>query len=313
MERKRFHLAGGAVSILGTCNLACKTCYSNSSPAVGDTYTLPELQRILDIFAKYGIQHVFLGGGEPLLHPSLPEIFAYAKSAGMSASISSNGQLITQEILTRLASAGLTHDFSVSLDGPDEKTNSFIRGRNSFVPTLRGMYELMKFGKIVWGVNFVSTKPNLGKALATAEMAQRLGASYFNLIKSTPFGRAVMHLNALQITYDEFHRERESLGAVFPRMGTFYGDIYLYDLAGVSRYGMESYFDAPQFEGVPSGISIEAGGRVDLTPSKILLGNCRQEDIGVILERLGSQDVLHRYSDWFSGKRRGVHQVQRAM
>lgn len=313
MEQKQLHLAGGAVSIIGTCTLACKTCYSNSSPAVRDAYTLPELQRIFDIFAEHGIQHVFLGGGEPLLHPSLSEIFAYAKGVGMSVSISSNGQLITQEILSRLAVAGLTHDFSVSLDGPDEKTNSFIRGRNAFVPTLRGMYELMKFGKIVWGVNFVSAKPNLGKALATAEMARRLGASYFNLIKFSPFGRAVMHLNALQITYDEFHQERESLEAVFPRMGTFYGDIYLYDLADVSRYGMESYFDAAQFEGVPSGISIEAGGRVDLTPSKIFLGNCRQEDISSILGKLDSKDVLHCYSDWFSGKRRGVHQVQRTM
>lgn len=313
MRQKQLRLAGGAVSILGTCTLACKTCYSNSSPAVRDAYTLPELRGILDIFMTYGIQHVFLGGGEPLLHPSLPEIFAHAKSIGMSASISSNGHLITRKILERLADVGLTHDFSVSLDGPDEKTNTFLRGKNAFLPTLRGMYELMKFGKIVWGVNFVSAKPNLGKALATAQMAQRIGASYFNLIKFSPFGRGVMHLDTLQITYAEFHREKRSLTTVFPQLGAFYGDIYLYDLAGISRYGMESYFDAPQFDGIPSGISIEAEGRVELTPAKIFLGNCRQEGLDSILKRLDSEDILGLYHDWLSGKRKGVHQVQRAI
>jgi MoaA/NifB/PqqE/SkfB family radical SAM enzyme len=170
----------------------------------------------------------------------------------------------------------------------------------------------MQYGKILWGVNFVSTKTNLGKALATAQVAERLGASYFNLIKFSPTGRGVNYREALEISYTDFRAEEESLSQVFSKMGVFYGDIHLFDLAGVLQHGMTSYFDSPEFAGVPSGISINSSGSVDLTPASVHLGNCREESIRSALLRLSSQEVQAGYADWLMGRKKGVHQIQKA-
>lgn len=49
-----------------------------------------------------------------------------------------------------------------SLDGLSEEVNSRIRGKNSFLRSLLGMYELTEFDRILWGVNYVSCQGNLG-------------------------------------------------------------------------------------------------------------------------------------------------------
>jgi len=270
------------------------------------------MREILDALSHVGIQHVFIGGGEPLLHPEIVDICSYSKHIGMSVSISTNAHLIRGDLLSGLYDAGLTHDFSVSIDGPNEEINSQSRGKGSFAQTLRGMYELARFGKMLWGVNFVSTKLNKGQALQTSLLAKRLGASYFNLILFTPFGRGIRYRDILEMPRAEFLEERKNMDENFPRMGSFYGDVYLYDLANLSNMGFTSYFDDSRFRQVPSGISIDATGVVELTPAKVYLGNCRKEPLRCALERIQTPEVLSQYGEWLIGRRRGVHGIRSA-
>jgi hypothetical protein len=111
----------------------------------------------------------------------------------------------------------------------------------------------------------------------------------------------------MSIDDTDFFDEAASIDHSYTRIGDYYGDIFLYDLVGNLQKGTNSYFDDPRFDGIPSGISISAHGPVELTPAKVLIGNCRSEDISTILQRLSSSDVLSQYSQWLRWERDGVH------
>ncbi len=305
---KILNLSSAAITVTGSCTLVCKHCYSDSSPRVTDQFTFEELKRILSDVKLNGIEHVFLGGGEPLLHPRLSDVVALAKGKQLNVAVSTNGQLITYEILARLLDAGLTHDLSVSLDGPTAKINDYARGKGSFAKTLQGMYILNRFGKIVWGLNQVVYRQNLGFSGQTADLAKRLGASYFNLIRFTPFGRGRLFSQELTVTKEEYLTEAATLDKKFSRMGNFYNDVLLYDLIGGLAGRAVSYFDDDRFGKMPLGISVERDGVVYLTPARIFLGNCKTSALASVLDKLSDPATEENFEKWRRNQWMGVHQ-----
>jgi MoaA/NifB/PqqE/SkfB family radical SAM enzyme len=88
------------------CNLTCGYCneYDDfSKPVPTDV-----LKARIDHLAKLGTLVVTLTGGEPLLHPHLDELVAYAVSRGMVCTMISNGYAFTQRWIDRLNAAKLT-------------------------------------------------------------------------------------------------------------------------------------------------------------------------------------------------------------
>jgi MoaA/NifB/PqqE/SkfB family radical SAM enzyme len=80
---------------------------------------------------------IFLGG-EPTLHPDLPEAVNKAKSLGYSSiTIDTNGYLF-HDILSKV-SPNVIDYFSFSLDGATPKTNDMIRGKGSFDACIQGI------------------------------------------------------------------------------------------------------------------------------------------------------------------------------
>jgi len=306
-------LASLAISVVGRCTIACKHCYELSSPNTKGEFSFEQLAYFIKTGAIAGINHVFLAGGEPLMHPRIADIVNFAINLGVHPNISTNGHLVTEKILGDLYSAGMTHDLSVSIDGPSEEINARTRGRGTFFRTIHGMYVLNTFRKIMWGVNFVSCGPNLGHALETALLAKRLGASYFNLIKVTPFGRAKLFEDDLLISEDRYENEVKMVGMVFRKFGSFFDDINLFDLSGDLENRASSYFDSPSFNGLPCGISINHNGEVGLSPPRIDLGNCLHKDFAEILRSLESDQVQSLYEKWLRNEHIGIHQPPRSL
>lgn len=87
------------------CNLACDGCYRQNVTA---HRTMDEVQEDLNVFsALRNFDGVSIAGGDPLLHPELPEIIHRVRAMGRKAIVNTNGRAITRELLVDLKKAGL--------------------------------------------------------------------------------------------------------------------------------------------------------------------------------------------------------------
>jgi MoaA/NifB/PqqE/SkfB family radical SAM enzyme len=132
--------------ILTQCNLNCRHCYINPAQHGSGPVPLDTMKRWLEIIAKQSPSaNLILLGGEPTLHPDLPEAISEARALGYaSVTIDTNGYLF-HRILDR-TSPGEVDFFSFSLDGATAPVNDAIRGKGSFETCLAGIAAAKKRG-----------------------------------------------------------------------------------------------------------------------------------------------------------------------
>lgn len=123
------------------CNLSCGYCheYDDFSPPV----PADVLRERIDHLARLRTVIVTLTGGEPLLHPRLPELVAHVRARGMTAALNTNGFLLDRERIEALGQAGL-YAMQISLDGerPNDLTKKALR---PLLPKLRLLAEHARF------------------------------------------------------------------------------------------------------------------------------------------------------------------------
>src|SRR5512137_2622477 len=109
--------------VLTRCNLHCRHCYIHPKQHGRKRLPIADIERWLTVFAERspGANVVFLGG-EPTLHPDLPQAVRCARRLGFaSITIDTNGYLFNH-ILERVSPAEVDV-FSFSLDGATPATN----------------------------------------------------------------------------------------------------------------------------------------------------------------------------------------------
>lgn len=175
------------------CNYKCRYCYAkwqgNEKELLHDW---ERTKKLLDELTSYfhpdnttnplrqsltwsGIR-LNLAGGEPLLYPNAAlRVLTYARSAGMTTSIITNGSRLTSELVTQLAP--LVSMIGISIDSTDAAANKAIGrvdGRGTLidaheVATLLGLARVVNPGvqiKINTVVNALNAHEDLGETLA---------------------------------------------------------------------------------------------------------------------------------------------------
>jgi AdoMet-dependent heme synthase len=146
------HLGALWVQVTGTwCNLQCVHCLNASGPREP---WLPAMDagevraRIAEAVAL-GVKELYFTGGEPLLHPEILPLLAFALERAPTT-VLTNGTLIDESMADRLAAlaAGARYslELRISLDDPDRARNDAIRGRGSFDRALRAIRHLQTRG-----------------------------------------------------------------------------------------------------------------------------------------------------------------------
>jgi MoaA/NifB/PqqE/SkfB family radical SAM enzyme len=87
------------------CNLDCAYCteYDNSRPHP----SLDDLKKWVRKIRELGTMRIALVGGEPLTHPNIVELVRYCRELGFATSLTTNGFLLTRELVAKLEDAGL--------------------------------------------------------------------------------------------------------------------------------------------------------------------------------------------------------------
>jgi molybdenum cofactor biosynthesis enzyme MoaA len=119
------------------CNLSCGYCteYDNVSSMI----PLETLERRIDALHQLHVVNISLLGGEPLMHPDLPAIVAYS-DRDAQVSVTTNGFLITEDLIRRLNQAGLAN-MEVSIDSVKPDRTAFIQ---KCLKTIRPKLALLK-------------------------------------------------------------------------------------------------------------------------------------------------------------------------
>src|SRR5437660_6989579 len=120
------------IAITNSCNATCDFCnFANGKVGRKDLRWIDadQFDGALDILHGRGIRYVSFFGGEPLLHPRLPDMIAMSVAKGMGPALITNGWLLSSK-LDQLAAAGLKTVY-VSIDAPsmsDHEANRGLKG-----------------------------------------------------------------------------------------------------------------------------------------------------------------------------------------
>jgi radical SAM protein with 4Fe4S-binding SPASM domain len=142
------------VALTYRCNLTCAFCYAGCAAAGlpdgwSEERTLSDdaVCRVLDrIRSDARCPSVSFTGGEPTVRPALPRFVRHAKELGMKVNLITNGQRLSERLVTALADAGLD-SAQLSLEGPDAATHDgLVRRPGAFDRLWRGLDRLRAAG-----------------------------------------------------------------------------------------------------------------------------------------------------------------------
>ena len=179
------------------CNARCEHCGSSCGDTIQkDEITKEEIFKVLEDIRNAGIydpRRIMLNitGGEPLVRKDLFEIMAYADSLGYPWGITTNGILIDEEVVKKMAKTHM-YSVSVSIDGLKETHEKFRRVPGSYEKILKGLKLMMKEPNIkVVQVTTCVNKKNIDELEEMYKMFLDMGIKHWRVIEVDPIGRAL--------------------------------------------------------------------------------------------------------------------------
>ncbi len=168
-------------NLIRRCNLKCKHCYSISANVeFPGELTTEAIFRVMEDLKAFRVPVLILSGGEPLLRHDIFEISARAKAMGFYVGLSTNGALIDEQNIGRIAAARFDY-LGISLDGIGATHDAFRGKAGAFDASLRGLRLCQEAG-IKTGVRFTCTMDNFQELPDLLELTEqeRVDKFYFS-------------------------------------------------------------------------------------------------------------------------------------
>ncbi|NBD35483.1 MAG: radical SAM protein [Chloroflexi bacterium] len=169
------------VALTYACNNACPHCYNPAERFAMSTLSLEDWRRVFDKLNEIGVPHVILTGGEPTLHPDLPEIIRYADAQGQIVGMNTNGRRLARpDLMSTLAEAGLNH-VQITLEScraAEHNAMVGLPGSQAFAETVQGIENALESG-IHTITNTTLTRQNQAHAVEVVDFMHDLGVRTF--------------------------------------------------------------------------------------------------------------------------------------
>ena len=193
------HLDNLWLQVSGTlCNIACTHCFNSSGPNVR-TFGFLSVEKVreeIESAAGAGVKEILFTGGEPFLHPRLPEMLSFSLQHAPTT-VLTNGLLINDRMAEQLARIEQASKYSleirVSLDGYTEEMNDAIRGRGVYRQALAAVARLSRNGLLPL-VTIVRTWSDEAELSTLAAFSSTLRAAGYarpriKVLPALPLGR----------------------------------------------------------------------------------------------------------------------------
>lgn len=134
------------LEISGMCNLRCTHCYAGSSPqGTHGAMTKNDWFRVIDDAAALDVKMVQFIGGEPTLHPALPDLIDRALRHDIEVEVFTNLTYVTPELWATLSRPAVSLATSYYSDDPAQHDN-ITGGRSSHRRTKANIAEAIRRG-----------------------------------------------------------------------------------------------------------------------------------------------------------------------
>lgn len=184
------------IALTYACNNNCSHCYNEPGRKTGEMLSLPRGRELLQRLWDIGVPYVIFTGGEPTLHPHLPELVAHAESLGQISGVNTNGRrLARMELVEALQEAGLDH-VQITVASHRRKLHNEIVGAEAFEQTVAGIRNCLQAGLHVL-TNTTLISDNVGEALDTVDFLHDLGLRTFAMNGMIHSGCGARHPSAL--------------------------------------------------------------------------------------------------------------------
>ncbi len=178
------------------CNLSCGYCFEYDK--VSQPVALDLLKQRLDHLAALGSVFVTLTGGESLLHPDAIELVRYARAAGLTPFLNTNGYLLTKQIIEGLNAAGL-YGMQLSIDNAVPNAVS----KKSLKPLMPKLRLLAQHARFHVRVNTVLGSGPPAEALEVAKTVVAFGFDSNCSLVRDETGALIAPDPATRAAYDE--------------------------------------------------------------------------------------------------------------
>lgn len=169
VKKGRIPINGG-IELLSNCNFKCVHCYNAMEKR--EYMPVEFANNIADQLEKMGTMHVYLTGGEVLLHPQFGEIYKYFRNKGMAVSILTNASLLNDQHI-KLFEEYTPYNVDISLYGITNKTYEAVTGlKSGFEMVKRSILKLVEH-EIDFSLKTVVLKENIHELDRMIEFAGR--------------------------------------------------------------------------------------------------------------------------------------------
>jgi MoaA/NifB/PqqE/SkfB family radical SAM enzyme len=173
------------------CNLTCLHCYSLSGPDEREALAVELLLEAVADAKAEGYDAMSVSGGEPLLYRDLGRLLAGAKELGLFTAFTTNGMLLTERSVGRLAP--VVDLVAVSIDGIGD-SHDRMRNRAGAFSKMASRLEHLRNHGVRFGMLFTLTQFNVNELAAVAEFAVEQGAALLQVHPLHDAGAAVANL-----------------------------------------------------------------------------------------------------------------------
>lgn len=171
------------------CNLECYYCFANARKRDPDELSTEQAMRVLDDLADNGLFFMTFMGGEPLMRKDIFRLIDYSTDLGMYAAILTNGMLVREDTVPKLADAGCQM-LGVSIDSHDPLIHDAVRGvKGSLVGAKRAVAQAVKHD-MRCSVRIVVTEDSLPALPGLFHWAREEGVEELIVIPIFMVGRA---------------------------------------------------------------------------------------------------------------------------
>lgn len=285
------------------CNLACRHCYSNSSPYAAGRHIEPGALRAFLLYAyKQGFNHIAISGGEPLIYNGLGALVFASKEIGYKVSMISNGTLLKTSKAKKILPE--VDYLSISIDGAPMLHNEIRNDQRAFDKILEGINIVNRYSGH-YGIVHTLTARSWDSLLWFGEFARDNGAEFLQIRPLELTGRAAIEMLMLELDQITLHKVyflinymKNKYDDLEIKLDVLHKEFIEKNPGLVNVYPhIKSYADEPLADIIPSVVIEENGDIVPLSygfSRQFLIGNIHSFDkkgdvFGTFMKKQGKE------------------------